>query len=276
VAPRGFFQKDDVHGTGPIKVGPREPFVTDYVWHTDLLGHPSKTPGVITGFHIVEQPLIGGETDFICGNTVWDHLSEEQRIACENIVVEIDRSKFASHERELDYSGTIKLADVDPSPEMLSRTPLVYGPEPCVLVQPSFMHKIAGLSHESSTEWLKNFMRDHVMPHRISVQWRKGDIGVFCNRRFSHSSTPAERFMKYSESPNRLLLQTFLPTTKPMDFIAQPHLDSQALSRVGWVTSSEESAAASAAASKFAQKLGGRSTMKYSAFRTLEGPAETC
>ena len=47
------------------------------------------------------------------------------------------------------------------------------------------------------------FMNNHVLPYRRSVQWQKDDLAIFNNRRFIHSSTPAEQYMKNKDSDNR-------------------------------------------------------------------------
>jgi len=59
-------------------------------------------------------------------------------------------------------------------------------------------------------------MYEKVLPHRFSIQWKKGDLGVFNNRRFIHSSTPARNYLEFEDISKILLLQTFLPTKRPL------------------------------------------------------------
>jgi alpha-ketoglutarate-dependent taurine dioxygenase len=74
VAPRGNVEINNFYNVKNITVKPGDAFINNYVWHTDLLGHETKLPGVITGFYIVENPLIGGDTDFISGETIYENM----------------------------------------------------------------------------------------------------------------------------------------------------------------------------------------------------------
>jgi alpha-ketoglutarate-dependent taurine dioxygenase len=248
VAPRGNFNRDEIYGIKNLEVKPTEPFIEGYVWHSDLIGHATKLPGVITGFFIKETPLLGGNTDFISGNTVYVHLPDDMKDAARNIVYEVNRMKFMYKDKAMDYSGTVKVADtVGKYAEHNVKIPLLYGPEPCVLLQASIFESVVGWSREDSDKWLAEFMHKHVLPHRFSVQWKKGDIGVFNNRKMMHSSTPAEQFLKYKGGSSRLLLQTFLPTKAPLQFV-QPVPDDNMHARVGWVKDVSASQAATRAA----------------------------
>lgn len=260
VSPRGHFKQNNLFGMAEISGISQYPYIEKYVWHTDLLGHPTKLPPRVTGFHVVEQPLIGGETDFICGNTVYNNLPPAIKTASENIVYEVNRKTFLSDAKKFDYSGTIKLQDADQSlMEDTVALPLVFGGDgirsPCVLLQSSFFEKVQGWGYNESNTWLKEYMRDYVLPHRISIQWKKGDIGVCNNRRFIHSSTPSKRYTDYTESSTRLLLQTFLPTTAPLKYLSHPELDEAVHFRVGWTTTVEASRAAGHATRAFYSSL---------------------
>eukprot|EP00953_Heterococcus_sp_UTEX-ZZ885_P009984 5849-Heterococcus_DN1.PRE.2 len=156
--------------------------------------------------------------------------------------------KFMYKDKAMDYSGTVKVADtVGKYAEHNVKIPLLYGPEPCVLLQASIFESVVGWSREDSDKWLAEFMHKHVLPHRFSVQWKKGDIGVFNNRKMMHSSTPAEQFLRYKGGSSRLLLQTFLPTKAPLQFV-QPVPDDNIHAKVGWVKGVSASQAATRAA----------------------------
>ena len=86
VAPRGNVELLDFHNIKNIRIKPYDPFVNNYLWHTDILGHEYKLPNVVTGFYIIEQPLIGGDTDFISGETIYEKLNEEEKKAAQNIL----------------------------------------------------------------------------------------------------------------------------------------------------------------------------------------------
>lgn len=246
VAPRGNFYKKNIFNINDLTVLPKEPFMSNYVWHVDLLGHESKLPNVVTGFNIIEQPLIGGETDFISGETVYENLPDDIKLASRNIVMKINRHHFALNYKLMDYSGTKRIKkqqiDLDNHTTMV---PLVFAPEsntqlPRILMLPSFFEKVVGWDEEESQTWMSNYMQKYILPHRFSIQWKKGDIGVFNNRRFMHSSTPSNNYMKFTESSERLLLQTFLPTNKPI-FAMKPFLDNDLLYNVGWCNNLEKS-----------------------------------
>ena len=77
-------------------------------------------------------------------------------------------------------------------------------------------------------------MNTKVLPHRVSIQWKKGDVAIFNNRRFIHSSEPANNYIKNENSPKRLLLQTFIPTKKPLKgYIPNPK-NVYSTYNVGW------------------------------------------
>ena len=239
VAPRGNTELVDFYGLPKMQVYPYEPFVNHYVWHTDMLGHEYKLPNVVTGFYMVEQPLIGGDTDFISGETIYEHLTEEEKKAAKNILVEINRRKFVTNSLEMDYSGTSRLETYARWADGTQRVPLVYAPEsqdesPRVLLMPTFFEKVVGWSVDDSRAWIRQFVTKKVMPHRVSIQWRQGDLAVFNNRRFIHSSTPAQHYMSNTNSPHRLLLQTFVPTKKPLIGLRPSEKDVYAAYNVGW------------------------------------------
>jgi alpha-ketoglutarate-dependent taurine dioxygenase len=235
VAPRGNFENNNLFGIPNLSVKPFEPFINNYLWHTDILGHESKLPGVITGFNIIDNPLIGGDTDFISGERVWENLSLELQNACRNIIVKINRNNFAFG-KKMDYAG---INAIDNSYKKFDDNdvyiPIVYNDysNPSVLVMPSFFENIKGLDKEESDIWIKHFMKNHVLPYRFSIQWQKNDVCVFANRKFMHSSTPARNYLDFKESSSRLLLQTFLPTKEPLKAI-KPITEDDIIYNVKW------------------------------------------
>jgi alpha-ketoglutarate-dependent taurine dioxygenase len=239
VAPRGNAQIDNFYDIKNITVKPGEAFINNYVWHTDLLGHETKLPGVITGFYIVENPLIGGDTDFISGETIYENLNFNEKLTAQNMLIEINRLKFAIKKIETDYSGSNRLEHYEQYDAGYNRIPLIFAPyykdeSPSVLLLPSFFERVVGWSVEESREWIKQFMYKNVLPHRFSVQWKKGDLCVFNNRRFMHSSTPARNYLSFEDSSKRLLLQTFLPTKRPMYGIVPYFTDINAAMNTQW------------------------------------------
>jgi len=238
VAPRGNVELNDFYDIPKIAVTPGEAFVDKYVWHTDILGHETKLPNVITGFYIIEQPLIGGDTDFISGETVYEHLTKDEQIAARNILLEINRKKFLVKEAETDYAGVKRTEPFHENIDGKTTIPLVYktGLHPCVLIMPSFFERVAGWSADESREWILHFMNEKVLPHRVSIQWKRGDLAVFNNRRWMHSSTPARNYMDNKDSSKRLLLQTFVPTKRPLMAMKPSKEDLYACHKVGWVS----------------------------------------
>jgi alpha-ketoglutarate-dependent taurine dioxygenase len=246
VAPRGNAEITNFYNIKNIKVKPMDTFINNYLWHTDLLGHEYKLPNVITGFYIVEQPLIGGDTDFISGETIYESLSEELQEASKNMLLEINRHKFILKNKKLDYAGASRLEPYENYSEGKSYLPLVFAPDstnekPKVLILPSFFEKVVGWNVDESRAWIKNFMIDHVLPHRISIQWKKNDLGIFNNRRFMHSSTPARNYLEFTESSKRLLLQTFLPTNKPLLGIKPIKNNNNSIYNVKWILDKNKS-----------------------------------
>jgi len=244
VAPRGNIELLDFYNIKNIKIQPHKPFINNYLWHTDILGHEYKIPPVVTGFYILEQPLIGGDTDFISGETIYENLTSEEKIASHNMLIEINRRKFITNNLEIDYAGVNRLEEFEKSLEGNTQIPLVYAPnnnceKPRILIMPTFFERVVGWSIKDSRNWIKNFMNEKVLPHRVSVQWKKGDLAVFNNRRFIHSSTPAKNYLNNLSSSKRLLLQTFIPTTTPLLGIIPSEKNVYACHNVKWISDQE-------------------------------------
>ena len=221
VAPRGNYYIKDYYGCKNLQVYPGEYFKDKYVWHSDTWCHNTKIMNKISAFYIKKQPLIGGETDFISGETIYEHLSYKKRQEYKDVILEVSRETFLSNNSPMDYSGT-EFEDnqdyINPSKNSLSYTSLIQMPKPGSLLNPSLIitpiivQKIKGCDVETSRRWIKKLMNEDVLPHRVSIQWKKGDIAIFNNKRFIHSSTPANNYLKNKLDNERFLLQIFVPT----------------------------------------------------------------
>jgi hypothetical protein len=120
---------------------------------------------------------------------------------------------------------------------------------------PTFFERVVGWSITDSRKWIKKFMNEKVLPHRISVQWKKGDLAVFNNRRFIHSSTPARNYLDNIDSSKRLLLQTFIPTNKPLLSYQPLKKDVYSCYNVGWINDQEISIISAHNKIKFSEKI---------------------
>jgi len=261
VAPRGNIELINFHNIENIKITPYDPFVRNYLWHTDILGHDYKLPNVVTGFYIIEQPLIGGDTDFISGETIYEKLTDEEKKAAKNMLIETNRRKFITNDLEIDYAGINRLEEYKEKEDGNVQIPLVYAPDdpdniyekPKVLIMPTFFEKVVGWSVADSRKWIKKFMNEKVLPYRTSIQWKNGDLAVFNNRRFIHSSTPARNYL--DNNSKRLLLQTFIPTTKPLLSYKPSEKDVYACYNVGWINDQEISIISAHNKIKFAENM---------------------
>jgi hypothetical protein len=239
VAPRGNIQLDQFHQIDSLKVAPGEAFLDKYVWHTDMIGHEYKLPNVITAFHIQENPLIGGETEFISGETIYEHLTADEKRAAQNVLVDINRLKFLKKQAHTDYAGVNRLEPFEEQKGGTTQIPLVFSPDrfgesPRIVLMPSFFERVVGWSVEDSRAWIRDFMNKKVLPHRVTVQWKRGDVAVFHNRRFIHSSTPARNYLENPDSRNRFLFQTFVPTKMPLHAFLPQHKNAFACFRARW------------------------------------------
>lgn len=225
VAPRGNHYIKEYYGIKDLQVYPTDYFKENYLWHSDTWGHPTKIMNKITGFYVIHQPLLGGETDFISGETIYENLSELEKLAYKNIELEVSRESLLEAIKDnvalMDYSGSyFKFNDIykKASKESLSIVKLINFPDnknylnPCLLISPAFVEKVKGWDLQESREWLTLLMNLNILPHRVTIQWKKGDVAVFNNKLFIHSSTPANRYLENELSNKRFLLQTFLPT----------------------------------------------------------------
>lgn len=263
VAPRGNIELTNYNNIKNIEIKPYDSFINNYVWHTDILGHEYKLPNVITGFYMVKSPLIGGDTDFISGETIYENLRAEERMACENILIEMNRRKFITNSVKVDYAGVNRLEDFEEREDGNTRIPLLFAPEsmdekPRILIMPTFFEKVVGWSVKDSRQWIRKFMNDKVLPHRISIQWKRGDLAVFNNRRFMHSSTPARNYLDNEDSSKRLLLQTFIPTKRPLLGVKPLDTNVYACYNVRWINDQERAI------------ISAHDCIKYSISRSLE------
>jgi len=220
IIPNGNYKVDELFNITNIYVQPNKQFIDNYVWHTDLLGHPNKNPPIITGFNVIDTPLFGGETEFISGEKIWTCLPDNIKLSCRNMIIKNNRKNFFFGNKIMDYSGTYIIKDTDNFFEDNDITiPIVYEAEsptqsPRILIQPSFFENIVGLSKEESQKWIKDFMIKYALPHKFSIQWLKGDVCVFNNRRFIRSTTPARNYLDFHKGSQKLFLQTCISTKK--------------------------------------------------------------
>lgn len=256
VAPRGNANINNYYNIKNINVKPTDDFINNYLWHVDLLGHEYKLPNIITGFYILEQPLIGGDTDFISGEKIYESLDDELKIASKNILLEINRKKFIYKNKEIDYSGSSRIENYEEYDQGKTYVPLVFGPDNIhekerILILPSFFEKVAGWSVHESRIWIKKFMYNHVLPHRVSIQWKKRDLAFFNNRRFIHSSTPARNYLDFTDNSKRLLLQSFIPTNKPLYGVNPDIINENIAYTVGWTKDRSKSISSSNQLSRY-------------------------
>ena len=221
VAPRGNYYIENWHGIKNLKLSVKIPFNTSYVWHTDLIGHEYKLPGCVTAFYFVKVPSIGGETDFISGERVYESLSNKEKNEAENTIIKYNRYRFACNKVQNSYEGVPNILDYTSEYKKYDTySPLVFASgkklNPCVLFSPSFCDSIVGKSQYESQLWINDFVHNKMLPHRVSVSWKSGDLALFNNRRFIHSSSPTQNYMNFNENYEKLLLQTFIPTSEPL------------------------------------------------------------
>jgi len=218
----GNYKAEQLFNITNISIQPNKQFINNYVWHTDLLGHPEENPPIITGFNVIDTPLFGGETEFISGEKIWTCLPENIKLSCMNMIIKNNRKNFFFGNKIMDYSGTYIIKDADEFFEDNDISiPIVYEAEsqtqlPRVLIQPSFFENIVGLSKEESQIWIKDFMIKYALPHKFSIQYIKGDICVFNNRRFIRSTTPARNYLDFQKGSQKLFLQSYISTRKEM------------------------------------------------------------
>lgn len=223
VAPRGNYFLDDYYGCNKLKVYPSDYFKDKYLWHSDTWGHNTKIMNKITAFYTIKQPLIGGETEFISGETIYENLSEQEKMLYKQIILEVSREPFLKGDISMDYSGAEFDPDIKyiaPSKDSMSYTPLISLPEPnsfskpALIISPILVQKVQGLTFDDSRKFITNLVNNNLLPHRVTIQWKKGDLAIINNRLFIHSSTPANNYLNNKFSNERFLLQTFIPTKK--------------------------------------------------------------
>ena len=221
VAPRGNYFLEDYYGFENLQVYPSDYFKDKYLWHADTWAHNSKTMNRITAFYIIKHPLIGGETDFISGETIYENLSYNEKSLYKKITLVVSRESFLQNKSPMDFSGAEfdkNYEFVKPSKKSLSYSPLIIMPEkpsfskPSLIITPMLVQKIKGVSVPKSRKFIKHLVNKNMLPHRVTIQWKEGDLAIVNNRAFIHSSTPANYYLNNKFSNERFLLQTFIPT----------------------------------------------------------------
>lgn len=159
--------------------------------------------------------------------------------------MEINRRKFVTNTLKIDYAGICRSEEYVEGTEGGNQLPLVTAPDDAtenfrVLLQPTFFEKVVGWSVKESREWITKFMVEKVLPYRVSVQWQKGDLAVFNNRRFMHSSTPTRFYTDNKYSSKRLLLQTFIPTKRPLLGVIPSEMGVYAAYNLKWIPDQEK------------------------------------
>lgn len=225
VAPRGNYFLKNYYGCKKLQVEPSSYFKDKYLWHADTWAHNTKRMNKITAFYVIKQPLIGGETDFISGETIYENIPENKKEECKNIIVEVSREPFLKGYSEMDYSNSqfndmIKF--VKPSKESLSCSPVVIMPKetsfakPSFIISPILVQRIKGSTVKRTRKWIEYVVNNYLLPHRVTIQWKEGDLAIFNNKLFIHSSTPANNYLNNKFSNERFLLQTFIPTKEDL------------------------------------------------------------
>lgn len=225
VAPRGNYFLKNYYGCKKLQVEPSSYFKDKYLWHADTWAHNTKRMNKITAFYVIKQPLIGGETDFISGETIYENIPENKKEECKNIIVEVSREPFLKGYSEMDYSNS-QLNDmikfVKPSKESLSCSPVVIMPKetsfakPSFIISPILVQRIKGSTVKRTRKWIEYVVNNYLLPHRVTIQWKEGDLAIFNNKLFIHSSTPANNYLNNKFSNERFLLQTFIPTKEDL------------------------------------------------------------
>jgi len=252
---------NEFNGIKNINIKVFEGFINNYLWHTDLLG-TDKLPSVITGFYMLKVPLIGAETDFISGERIWENMTPQIQNASTNIIINTNKINYAFYNKQMHYSGSYKLNNYYKKDSSFdNKIPIVFAPDnnkknekPRILLSASFFENIDGLQEDESNEWIKNFMINHVLPYRFSIQWKINDIAIISNRRFIHSNTPAINYLKFKESSERLFLQSFLPTKQPLKAYKPKFINSKTLYDIKWTNNLSSSRSAINYANKFVEK----------------------
>ena len=145
--------------------------------------------------------------------------------------------------------------------EGTNELPILFAPDdpntesPRILVLPTFFERVSGWTVSNSRKWMKKFMTEKVLPHRISIQWQKDDLAIFNNRRWIHSSTPANEYIKNENGPTRFLMQTFIPTKRPFRAITPNAKNAYACYNTKWINDQELSIISAHNAINFANSI---------------------
>ncbi|KZT57333.1 TauD-domain-containing protein [Calocera cornea HHB12733] len=155
-------------------------------WHSDV-SYERQPPGT-TLFWILDQPALGGDTQFLSQVEAYKRLSLEFRKRLEGLKAVHSAVPQAEHSRARD--GPVRREPVE-SEHPLVRVHPVTG-EKALYINQGFTKRIVGYKQEESDNLL-NFLFDHLAKStdlQVRANYEPGTLVVWDNRVTCHSATP--------------------------------------------------------------------------------------
>lgn len=185
------------------------------VWHMDLVGSDKcNVPNVVSAFHFLQTPTLGGETMFCNLEIAYASLPPDVRKTVDSLECIYDNDLESL--LKIRYNGFERLGPFPEGEEAQVIRPLIYRDSTTqrkrMFFTPTRFNRFTGWSREESWEFMTHIFYSYIyLPQNTaSIAWEEGDIAVFNNHRLIHTSTPWEIY----KGQNRRFRLCFLNSKK--------------------------------------------------------------
>ncbi|KZO89614.1 alpha-ketoglutarate catabolism dioxygenase [Calocera viscosa TUFC12733] len=182
-------------------------------WHSDV-SYEKQPPGT-TLFWILDQPALGGDTQFLSQVEAYKRLSKEFRKRLEGL--RAVHSAVAQAERSAASGGPVRREPIESEHPLVRQHPVTG--EKALYVNQGFTRYIVGYKKEESDNLL-NFLFDHLAKStdlQVRANYEPGTVVVWDNRLTCHSATPDFEVSKERRHAVRLTPQAEVPVEGKVD-----------------------------------------------------------
>lgn len=172
------------------------------VWHMDLVGSKkTKVPNVVSAFHFLQVPEMGGNTIFANMDMAYALLRPGLKKKVDSLRCVYDNDLTSLFNFHLDSDGFRRLEPF-PLPDQEDQVvrPLVRRDKATgrkrMFFTPVRFNRFEGWTCEESWEFLVYLFHTYVNTegNTVSIKWQEGDVAIFNNHAMIHTSTPWELY----------------------------------------------------------------------------------
>jgi len=196
-------------------------------WCTNTLGNEYKLSNIASGIFIMKDSPIWDSTDFISSETIYENLNPDEQLYIENIFIE--------NKNNIIFDNINIIDKIIP---ILYKSNNIYEKSK-ILIMPSLIEKIIGWGTKDSRNWINNFMKNKVLPYKVNIKWEKGDLAIFNNNRFMHTSTPGKNYINNLNIIDKFSTKRLIHTNKPFSEIGPYENNIYSCYNIKWIKEDE-------------------------------------